>query len=508
MSNLAPTLSRSLDELPPSDSEAVAGMSAAAREAVVAVDPSEPRALPESLLATLLAAMDGFVVLAAGVAVYYGFYVLRHGDSSLDLHYAAVGALGALLLVQRLWSVGAYSCARLLDQRAQLRLLVGSWTIAAGFVLLALFLLHGAGHLSRGWFVGWYLLALLLLLLLRAQLSEPIRRLAMAGRIARRTLAVVGAQPLLATALELLAPTVPHLRLLPAPLEEPTLSGDGAELDEALAALRRTLRARAPDAVLVLPVSTDPERQMRVLKAFEELPADVWFCPAVEPRLARVASGAFGPLPAILVRPRPLDPGAQKIKRTFDIIVAGAALLLLAPLFVLLIIAIKLDSPGPAFFRQIRFGYNNRPFTMLKFRTMHVNACDPSGARRTVRNDPRVTRLGRFLRRTSLDELPQLWNVLVGDMSLVGPRPHPVEMKVGDRYYHEVVEGYFARHRVRPGITGLAQVHGLRGEVDTIEKARARLAYDLEYVERWSFWLDLEILALTLLRGFGGRNAY
>ncbi|MDW8125117.1 MAG: exopolysaccharide biosynthesis polyprenyl glycosylphosphotransferase [Geminicoccaceae bacterium] len=493
---------------PEGGDHALRAASAAAREAVVGIRRREPGALPESLPGLVLAALDALVVLGAAVAVFYGFYAVRYADSGLDLHYAALGGLGALFLVQRLWSVGAYSCARLLDRRAQLRLVASSWTIAAGLVLLTLFFLRGAGQLSRGWFLGWYLSALPLLLAIRTRVPQTVRELARSGRIARRILALVGPEPALSTAQQLLAPAVPHLRVSRIRLDGAVVRAGEERLERVLAETRRKLRAEAVDTVLVLPFGTDPDRQMRVLGAFEELPVDLWYCPAVEPRLARAAGGAFGPLPAILVRPQPLDATEQRIKRLFDFVVAALALVLLAPLFLLIVIAIKLDSPGPIFFRQIRFGYNNRPFAMLKFRTMRADACDPSGARRTVRNDPRVTRIGRLLRRTSLDELPQLWNVLVGEMSLVGPRAHPVEMKIGDRYYHEVVEGYFARHRVRPGITGWAQVHGLRGEVDTIEKARARLAYDLEYIQRWSLWLDLEILALTVVRGFGGRNAY
>jgi len=145
---------------------------------------------------------------------------------------------------------------------------------------------------------------------------------------------------------------------------------------------------------------------------------------------------------------------------------------------------------------------------VLKFRTMHVDCADPSGAQRTVRDDPRITRLGRRLRLLSLDELPQLLNVVRGDMSLVGPRPHALAMKTGDRLYCDAVEEYLHRHRVKPGITGWAQVNGLRGEVDTLEKARARVAHDLYYIEHWSPWLDFKILFKTAQTLFSSDNAY
>jgi len=459
-------------------------------------------------LGAILAVADALVVMGAALLVFHGFYEVRHGESGLDLAYAGYGALGALFLLQRLWSVGAYASRRLLDLEAQLRLTLTSWTLATGLLLGAIFLLHAAGELSRGWFSLWYACGLAGLWALRLALPPALRRLVATGRIARRGLALVGPEAHLAAAAALLAPALPHLRLTCHALDPAEVEKGGRELACSLAELRRALRREGVDGVLVLPLSARTEPQMRVLGELRELPVDVWYCPAIEPRLARAGATTLGPLPALLVWPQPLTMTEQRIKRAFDLLIAGTALLLLAPLLLLVAVAIKLDSPGPIFFRQARFGFNNRRFEMLKFRTMHVAQCDPTGARRTVRNDPRVTRVGRFLRRSSIDELPQLWNVLKGDMSIVGPRAHPIEMKIGDRYYHEVVEGYFARHRVRPGITGWAQVHGLRGEVDTLEKARARLEHDLWYVENWSLRLDLKILVLTVLRGLGCRNAY
>ncbi len=491
-------------ELPPTVAPTPAALEAVGQPAQA---PSR-RMVSAELLGALLAAADALVAVGAALLVFHGFYEARYAGSGLALTYAGYGALGGLLLVQRLWSVGAYSCRRLLDREAQARLAFTSWTLAAGLLLGAIFLLHAAGELSRGWFLGWYATGLVGLLLLRLGFPGLLRRLAEAGRIAGRGIALVGPDPHLEVAEALLAPALPHLRFTRHPLDPAEVERGDPKLGRTLASLRRTLRREGVEGVLVLPLSARTEPQMRVLDQLRELPVDIFYCPVVEPRLARIGATTFGPLPALLVWPQPLSMAEQRVKRAADLVLAATALVLTAPLLLLAAVAVKLDSPGPVFFRQERFGFNNRVFTMLKFRTMRVADCDPSGARRTVRDDPRVTRVGRFLRRSSIDELPQLWNVLKGDMSIVGPRAHPIEMKIGDRYYHEVVEGYFARHRVRPGITGWAQVHGLRGEVDTLEKARARLEHDLYYVENWSLWLDLEILVLTLLRGFRCRNAY
>ena len=170
--------------------------------------------------------------------------------------------------------------------------------------------------------------------------------------------------------------------------------------------------------------------------------------------------------------------------------------------------AIALESPGGILFRQRRFGFQNEEISVLKFRSMYAHKQDVSGAQRTTRGDPRVTKVGRILRRTSLDEIPQLFNVFMGTMSLVGPRPHATAMKVGDKLYHEAVERYAERHRVKPGITGLAQINGFRGEVESMEHAQGRLDNDLRYLANWSLALDIKILLKTAGCVFGDHNAY
>jgi exopolysaccharide biosynthesis polyprenyl glycosylphosphotransferase len=198
---------------------------------------------------------------------------------------------------------------------------------------------------------------------------------------------------------------------------------------------------------------------------------------------------------------------ALVLKRATDVIISFALLLALSPVLALTAAAIKLTSAGPVFFRQQRYGLNNKQFTILKFRTMFTHETDMSGVKQTRAGDPRITPLGRFLRRTNIDELPQLINVLQGDMSLVGPRPHVPGMRAGGMIYEALVPSYFERHRVRPGLTGLAQINELRGSTADAKFARARIAYDLAYIEHWSILLDLRILWTTLktevLRGTG-----
>ncbi|MFT2213833.1 sugar transferase [Rhizobium giardinii] len=196
------------------------------------------------------------------------------------------------------------------------------------------------------------------------------------------------------------------------------------------------------------------------------------------------------------------------IKRMIDIAGAFFGILVLSPVFVLIALLIKLESKGPVFFKQLRTGLNEVPFEILKFRSMYTGLCDLSGVRQTIDNDPRITPLGRFLRRTNLDELPQLWNVLIGDMSLVGPRPHVPDMLAAGRNYDELVQGYEYRHLMRPGLTGLAQARGLRGPTAHRWVAIRRIVCDVEYVRQFSLLLDMKIIVRTVINELKGGTGF
>lgn len=196
------------------------------------------------------------------------------------------------------------------------------------------------------------------------------------------------------------------------------------------------------------------------------------------------------------------EPSASIRKRLFDIALSSAALLFFAPLLIAVAIAIKVTSPGPVLFHQYRYGYRNRFFKIYKFRTMRVDAGDARGVKQTVQGDSRVTPIGRILRKTSLDEIPQLLNVIRGDMSLVGPRPHVPGMLAAQLPYEDLVPYYFQRHTARPGITGLAQVNGCRGSTVESNRAISRIDYDLDYIEKWSLRMDIMIIARTIRREF------
>jgi Undecaprenyl-phosphate glucose phosphotransferase len=219
----------------------------------------------------------------------------------------------------------------------------------------------------------------------------------------------------------------------------------------------------------------------------------------------REPASHFGQMPIVGVIGRPLSGWAVLTKAVEDYTLATVATVLLSPVMATVALAVKLTSPGPVLFRQERLGFNNQVFEIYKFRTMRNSACNETKTVQARANDPRVTSIGRFLRRTSLDELPQLFNVLTGSMSLVGPRPHAIDH---NEEYGRAIRSYFARHRVKPGITGWAQVNGLRGETETTEKMDARVRHDIKYMENWSLMFDLRILVLTVYIVLTGRNAY
>jgi lipopolysaccharide/colanic/teichoic acid biosynthesis glycosyltransferase len=181
---------------------------------------------------------------------------------------------------------------------------------------------------------------------------------------------------------------------------------------------------------------------------------------------------------------------------------------LLSPVMLGVALVVKFSSRGPIIFRQKRHGFNNQLVEVYKFRSMFTDMGDANATKLVTKGDPRVTPVGRFIRKSSLDELPQLFNVLKGELSLVGPRPHATACKAGERLYNEVVDGYYARHRMKPGITGLAQIHGWRGETDTEEKLQRRVEYDIQYIDNWSVWMDLYILAMTPVSLLNTKNAY
>ncbi|MCI0400315.1 MAG: undecaprenyl-phosphate glucose phosphotransferase [Gammaproteobacteria bacterium] len=265
---------------------------------------------------------------------------------------------------------------------------------------------------------------------------------------------------------------------------------------------------RIDDILVALPWGAE-QRVFSVLEKLRVLPVDVRLIPnLVGLKLSGHDYSYYCGIPALNVFDKPISRWDYVLKTVEDKVLSALILILILPVMLIIAVLIKLESRGPVFFRQKRYGFNNQLIEVYKFRTMYVDQQDDNAQRLTTKDDPRVTTIGRFLRRTSLDELPQFFNVLKGEMSIVGPRPHAIEAKAGGLLYEKVVNQYVLRHKVKPGITGWAQVNGWRGETDTEEKIRKRVEYDIAYINSWSLARDLKIIVKTILVVLVAKNAF
>jgi putative colanic acid biosynthesis UDP-glucose lipid carrier transferase len=352
-----------------------------------------------------------------------------------------------------------------------------------------------AAHL---WIAAGLFLGFALLVGARVAVAELLQALQRSGRLAT-TVAVVGAGASVERLLARLA-----FASGPAMVVVEAFDLDNRPCEDVAKALTKAACTRDIDEVLIPLPWSSPTPLDTLLRALGNLSITVRLLPELpNTSFSCLHVGTPCGLPAISVIERPLSDSQMALKRAEDIILSFLALAAFAPVMVLVALLIRLDSPGPVLFRQERWGFNARPISVLKFRTMRLH--DDDAVIQATRHDPRVTRIGRILRRTSLDELPQLINVLRGDMSLVGPRPHAV---AHNQQYAALIDNYLARHRVKPGITGLAQVNGCRGITDTLDKMERRVAYDLRYIEQWSLLLDVKVLLKTIYVGFVDRNAF
>lgn len=374
--------------------------------------------------------------------------------------------------------------------------------LVTSFLLLLgiLYILKFADWYSRGWLLTWFGISAFLLITVRIVGMHYVRRKMAQGKI-RQRIAMFGDPEFIAAmkaSAEVAGPSaaIEGIYLAPTKARREDLPADGG-LDD----LKFAIERRRYDTIII----GFPAEQIGCIKAavndLASYSTELLLCTKLE-REPHIVRGArhIGALRADIVNLVPLSESNRALKAALDYILAGVGLFLLSPLLILIAIAIKLDSPGPVFFRQRRYGQNNRIFRIFKFRTMYVTE-DGQHIKQAERNDPRVTRIGWFLRRTSLDELPQLINVLYGDMSIVGPRPHAL---AHDQLFDQQLDLFSLRRRVRPGLTGWAQVHGFRGETKTTLDISKRVEHDLYYIDNWSIWLDVEIMIRTIFVLFRG----
>jgi Undecaprenyl-phosphate glucose phosphotransferase len=403
-----------------------------------------------------------------------------------------------------------------INQRGQKRVLIHKLIITYFFVSLALIALifalkNSDGH-SRIWFFSWFFSSACLLIMERLFFYRLIDKWGVAGKMTRN-LAIVGTEEQATRLIKILGSHQdPRVRIVgifddrssraPASIHGHPIVGNLDSL------IQHAPQKKIDDVLIALP-GTAEQRTLEIMDKLEILPARISLCPdLIGFNFPNHSFSHYGGIQVLNVVGKPID-GWDAVMKTIEDQILGALFLLLGlPLMLLIAILVKLDSPGAVFFRQTRSGFNNQPIEVLKFRTLHANNQDNSAETLVTRDDPRVTRIGSFLRRSSLDELPQILNVLKGDMSIVGPRPHATSAKAAGQYYENVVARYAARHRVKPGITGWAQVNGWRGETDTEDKILKRVEHDLYYIEHWSILLDLRIILKTCVALFRSTNAY
>jgi Undecaprenyl-phosphate glucose phosphotransferase len=463
------------------------------------------------VVAGLVRLCEFLLLLAAGVAIAE-WHVVPVWGRSLD-YYLATAAMAAMAVVA-LQALGLYATSVLrAPMRHGLKIAAG-WSTVFALALAILFFFQLGGSFSRIWLLSWYVVGLAILAVERLTVAMIVRRLTHQGKLDRRTVIVGGgalADPVLR---ELAAQDDGDLRILGVfddrtDERSPDMVAGYPKLgtvDDLVAFARHT---RIDLVIFTLPISAEA-RLLQMLRKLWVLPIDIRLAAHTNKLRFRPRSYSYiGDVPVIDVFDKPIADWDVVVKNVFDRVVGALCLLLASPIMALVAIAVKLDSPGPVFFKQRRHGFNNEVIEVYKFRSMFTDQLDPQAVKQVTRHDPRVTRVGRIIRKTSLDELPQLFNVVLeGSLSLVGPRPHAIVCRAADKLYDEVVDGYFARHRVKPGITGWAQINGWRGETDTPEKIQKRVEHDLYYIENWSILFDIYILAMTPFALIKAENAY
>lgn len=458
------------------------------------------------LINRLVLICDGAMLMLGAIVAHLVWGVATLAQMQLLVAFGAVVFAEVLLLGD------AYRVEHYGSPLRQMRHLLVAGVPAALAVLGAAWVLIPETAYNSGAILKWALATYACLLFGRLVLVRTLSRFAERNAVLRRNVVLVGARDRIRGFVEHAAEKhTTLLNIVGAFCDEPLDEADeigGIPVRGSVEDLSDFVHSVPVDVVVVLESFARIASIGRILESAHRIAADV-FVPldqaTFNPRFARMASVAG--LSALQVQQQPFKGSLGVLKAVEDYLVAMIGLVVTAPVLLFAAIAVKLDSRGPVLFEQQRIGFNGGLFTVYKFRTMKVDASD-DGAAGTARNDPRVTSIGRFLRRTSIDELPQLLNVLRGDMSVVGPRPHVPNMLVGDRSQFDAVREYAARFRVKPGITGWAQINGMRGGIHTVEKARRGAELDLYYIENWSIWLDIKIMLLTLTKGLAGRDVF
>jgi Undecaprenyl-phosphate glucose phosphotransferase len=468
---------------------------------------STPAAFSSDVIPYLLSTADAFVILLSSVAGGIGYQLAIGNAVPNVLPHCAVGLLASFIHILRMSGTGYYDFPDSAKPRIEIGQILVCWFTTGLLLAFFAFLLKIGVAYSRGAFVVFYFLAPVGLLAARKLTKVALASAVSRGAVGRRDIVLLGDIDEI-TALE------PHDLLAffgAAEVDRFTLSQDEDPLVRVSTDIRvinsvaNFIRVNNCREILLAVPWGDVGRLEFIREHIKALPVSARLLPDIRVRsLSNYAASARQRVLAIEIQRAPLSGAERLVKRGMDIVVATVALAFFLPVMALTAIAIRLDGPGPVIFRQHRKGFNGKHFVMFKFRTMIVEENGPVIAQ-ALRDDPRVTAIGRLLRAASIDELPQLLNVLRGDMSLIGPRPHAL---AHDNKFEQILSDYAFRHHVKPGMTGWAQCNGARGATPSIEHIAERVRLDLWYINNWSLWLDVQILIKTFFEVLRKRNAY
>jgi Undecaprenyl-phosphate glucose phosphotransferase len=463
------------------------------------------------VVAGIARGIEFLLITAVGNVIYFSYVFPIYG---FDWYYPLTVAVISALAVVAFQAADVYDVHSFRNPFGECTRMAAAWGVLFLFGSSISFFAHLGDFYSRLWFAAFFGVGLFALIVFRFALYGLVRHWTHEGRLERRAVVVGGGEAGETLIQALDAQPDSDVRVIGlfddrGDQRAPVVCAGHQKLggvDDLVEFARQT---RVDLVIFSLPISAE-SRILQMLKKLWVLPVDIRLSAHSNKLRFRPRSYSYiGNVPVLDVFDNPIADWDVVMKWLFDKIVGGLLLLLVTPVMALVALAVKLDSAGPVFFKQKRYGFNNELIEVYKFRSMYADTCDPTASRLVTRRDPRVTRVGAFIRRTSLDELPQLINVVIkGNLSLVGPRPHAVHAKAEDQLYDEAVDGYFARHRVKPGITGWAQINGWRGETDSHEKIQRRVEHDLYYIENWSVLFDLYILAITPLALARSENAY
>ncbi len=466
------------------------------------------RLLRPKLVEAMVAVIDFLLIVLAGVGFSSVYYLLTDGDVEHVLPYAGMALIVAVNFVTIMTARQNYHLKGLLLVARQVRETIVIWSGIFALLAAVAFTMKVGSNFSRGAVILFSTGGLGALLCWRQMVARFISRSLSNGLFAKKRVLVIAEQGKSSSSgplKELLSYGFAPVRIYEISKEEISSPGMPRSLRSKLAEMIEFARGEQIEHVYLLMQWRNDRAIDGILDALAVLPVTVHLIPDENAaRFLRYPAANVGGTWTALLRRAPLTKFELATKRCFDIGLTAIGLLIMAPLMLITAALIKLDSRGPIFFRQRRNGFNGQTFNIFKFRTMYVLE-DNAAIRQATRNDTRVTRLGRFLRKTSVDELPQLFNVILGDMSLVGPRPHAISH---NSEYEKLIANYAFRHHVQPGLTGWAQVNGYRGETRQIEQMQQRVEHDLWYINNWSFWLDFKVVLRTLGVAFWQDGAY